>query len=160
MDDKPQSDKSDPEVIDATQVEATEELIPDTVKTQLSVEQLIKSFISRIARLKEDLKPVQEMLKDLLNNNDEYRLAADEAKEASRKKSAVKKNILSTPEGKTLSDKVSGFKGELKEAQEALSSYLTDYQRLTGSNQIEGEDGELRQIVYAAKLVRKTNLER
>lgn len=160
MDDKPQSDKSDREVIDATQVEANEEQIPDAVKTQLSVEQLIKSFITRIARLKEDLKPVNEMLNDLLNNNEEYRLAADEAKEASGKKSAIKKKVLSTPEGKMATDKVSGLKSELKEAQESLSSYLTDYQRLTGSNEIEGEDGELRQIVYAAKLVRKTNLER
>ncbi len=160
MDDTPQSDKSDQEVIDVTPVESVEEQIPDTVRTQLSVEALIKSFISRIARLKEDLKPVNEMLNDLLNNNEEYHLAADEAKEASKKKSAVKKKILSTPEGKMADDKVTGLKAELKEAQEALSSYLTDYQRLTGSNQIEGEDGELRQIVYAAKLVRKTNLER
>ncbi len=160
MDDTKQSNSSDQEIIDVTPVAVVEEQVPDTVQTQLAVEGLIKSFISRIARLKEDLKPVQEMLNDLLNNNEEYRLAADVAKEASGKKSAVKKKILSTPEGKMASDKVTGLRGELKEAQEALSSYLTDYQRLTGSNQIEGEDGELRQIVYAAKLVRKTNLER
>jgi hypothetical protein len=160
MDDTPQKDKSDQEAIDIAPSETIEEQIPDAVKTQLSVEQLIKSFISRITKLKEDLKPVNEMLNDLLNNNEEYRLAADVAKEAAMKKSAVKKKILSTPEGKMANDKVSGLRSELKEAQEALSSYLTDYQRLTGSNEIEGEDGELRQIVYAAKLVRKTNLER
>jgi hypothetical protein len=57
-------------------------------------------------------------------------------------------------------DKVTVLKNELKEAQEALSSYLADFQRLTGVSEIEGEDGELRQIVYVAKLVRKTNLER
>jgi len=160
MDDTPQSDKLDSETVDVVPDEAIEEQIPDAVKTQFSVEQLIKSYISRIARLKEDLKPVSEMLNDLLINNEEYRLAADVAKEASRKKSAVKKKVLSTPEGKTLNDKVSELKDDLKEAQESLSSYLTEYQRLTGSGEIEGEDGELRQIVYVAKLVRKTNLER
>lgn len=136
------------------------EVVPDAVKSQLSVESLIKTLISRIARVKEDLKPVKEMLSDLLDNNEEYQLAATAAKEASKKKSSVKKDVLSTPEGKMALAKVNEFKSELKEAQEALSSYLADYQRLTGSSEIEGEDGELRKIVYVAKLVRKTNLER
>ena len=139
--------------------EVTEQ-IPNAVQTQLSVEALIKTLISRIARVKEELKPVKEMLSDLLNNNEEYQVAANEAKEASKKKSSVKKDVLSTPEGKMANDKVNEFKSELKEAQDALSSYLADYQRLTGSSEIEGEDGELRKIVYVAKLVRKTNLER
>lgn len=160
MDDGMQSDKLDQDVIDAVPVEDSTEQIPDTVKTQLSVESLIKTLISRIARVKEDLKPVKEMLSDLLNNNEEYQLADNEAKEASKKKSTIKNKILSTPEGKMAKDKVSELKNDLSEAQEALSSYLADYQRLTGSSEIEGEDGELRKIVYVAKLVKKTNLER
>ena len=151
MDDNIQSNELDTEVTD---------IVPDTVRTQLSVESLIKTLISRIARVKEELKPVKEMLSDLLNNNEKYQLADNEAKEASKKKSTVKKEILSTPEGKMASSKVDELKSELKEAQEALSTYLADYQRLTGSSEIEGEDGELRKIVYVAKLVKKTNLER
>lgn len=151
MDDNKQLDELDTEVMD---------IVPDTVKTQLSVESLIKTLISRIARVKEDLKPVKEMLSDLFNNNEEYQIAESEAKEASKKKSNVKKQILSTPAGKMANDKVTEMKNELKEAQEALSTYLADYQKLTGSSEIEGEDGELRKIVYVAKLVKKTNLER
>ena len=146
-----QSNELDTEVTD---------IVPDTVRTQLSVESLIKTLISRIARVKEDLKPVKEMLSDLLNNNEKYQLADNEAKEASKKKSTVKKEILSTPEGKMASSKVDELKSDLKEAQEALSTYLAEYQKLTGSSEIEGEDGELRKIVYVAKLVKKTNLER
>lgn len=151
MDDNTQSNELDTELVD---------IVPDTVKTQLSVESLIKTLISRIARVKEELKPVKEMLSDLLNNNEKYQLADKEAKEASKKKSTAKMEILSTPEGKMASDKVDELKSELKEAQEALSSYLAEYQKLTGSSEIEGEDGELRKIVYVAKLVKKTNLER
>lgn len=150
MDDNIQLDK----------VEDSVEEIPNTVRTQLSVESLIKTLISRIARVKEDLKPVKEMFSDLLNNNEKYQLAANDAKEASKKKSTVKKEILSTPEGKMASSKVDELKSELKEAQDALSTYLAEYQKLTGSSEIEGEDGELRKIVYVAKLVKKTNLER
>ncbi len=151
MDDNTQSNELDTELVD---------IVPDTVKTQLSVESLIKTLISRIARVKEELKPVKEMLSDLLNNNEKYQLADKEAKEASKKKSTAKMEILSTPEGKMASGKVDELKSELKEAQEALSSYLAEYQKLTGSSEIEGEDGELRKIVYVAKLVKKTNLER
>lgn len=151
MDDNNQLNELDSEVMD---------IVPDAVKTQLSVESLIKTLISRIARVKEDLKPVKEMLSDLFNNNEEYQIADKEAKEASKKKSTVKAKILSTPEGKMANDKVTEMKNELKEAQEALSTYLSEYQKLTGSSEIEGEDGELRKIVYVAKLVKKTNLER
>lgn len=151
MDDNIQSNELDTELTD---------IVPDTVRTQLSVESLIKTLISRIARVKEELKPVKEMLSDLLNNNEKYQLADNEAKEASKKKSTVKKEILSTPEGKMASSKVDELKSDLKEAQEALSTYLAEYQKLTGSSEIEGEDGELRKIVYVAKLVKKTNLER
>ncbi len=150
-------DNSDQEIIDIVTVDG--EQIPDAVKTQLSVESLIKTLITRIARLKEDLKPVNEMLTDLLENNEQYQIAAKEAKEASKKKLVAKKEVLFTPEGKMAQTKVNDLKSELKDAQESLSSYLADYQRLTGSAEIEGEDGELRQIVYVAKLVRKTNLE-
>lgn len=151
MDDNAQPNELDSEIID---------IVPDTVKTQLSVESLIKTLISRIARVKEDLKPVKEMLSDLFNNNEAYQLADSESKEASKKKSNIKKEILSTPAGKMANDKVNELKKDLKESQEALSTYLADYQRLTGSSEIEGEDGELRKIVYVAKLVKKTNLER
>ena len=151
MDDNMQPNELDVEVTDS---------VPDAVRTLLSVESLIKTLISRIARVKVDLKPVKEMLSDLLNNNEKYQLADNEAKEASKKKSTAKKEILSTPEGKMASGKVDELKSELKEAQEALSTYLAEYQKLTGSSEIEGEDGELRKIVYVAKLVKKTNLER
>lgn len=159
MDDTTQPGESSQEVIDAVPTEDSMEQIPDTVKTQLSVESLIKTLISRIERVKEDLKPVKEMLSDLLNNNEEYQIADNESKEASKKKSTVKNKILSTTEGKMAKGKVDELKNELKDAQEALSTYLADYQRLTGSSEFEGEDGELRKIVYVAKLVKKTNLE-
>jgi len=45
----------------------------------------------------------------------------------------------------------------LKDLQNALSDYLREYQRLSGSNEIEGDDGEVREIVYVAKLVKRTS---
>lgn len=153
----------DAEIADEVEVVdplAEEGEVPNAVKTQLSIENLIKSYISQIKRYTDELKPLKEMVSDLLENSEEYRVASAAAKEASTKKGAVKKQILSTPEGKAAESKLNEMKEQFREAQESLSTYLAEYQRLTGLNEIEGEDGELRKIVYVAKLVRKTNLER
>ena len=43
---------------------------------------------------------------------------------------------------------------QIKENEETLSDYLLQYQKMTGSNEIEGDDGETRIIVNIAKLVK------
>ncbi|QQS38860.1 hypothetical protein IPM62_05790 [Candidatus Woesebacteria bacterium] len=132
----------------------------DDTKTLIAVESQIKMNMAKIERVKKDLQPVNEMLKNLLENDESYVKLSDIAKKAAREKSARKKDLLSTQNGKELLGKITAFKEELADAQEALSYYLSEYQKSTGLNEFEGEDGELRQIVYVAKLVRKTNLNR
>jgi hypothetical protein len=70
-------------------------------------------------------------------------------------KSKTKSEILKRPQAKELDDRIKTMKSEIKEQQGALSDYLQEYQRMSGVNEIEGEDGEMREIVYVAKLVRK-----
>ena len=64
---------------------------------------------------------------------------------------------MKRPDVAALAGKLKSLKSEKKELQEGLSDYLREYQRLSGSNEIEGEDGEIRQIVYVAKLVKKSS---
>ncbi|MBU0569852.1 hypothetical protein KKB40_03655 [Patescibacteria group bacterium] len=127
-------------------------------ETLMMVEKAIRLSMSKIERLKENQKPVREMIDSLLANDEEYVAFSEEAKRASKQKSGAKKRVLSSENGEKLSTKAVGIKESLKEANESFSYYLREYQRMTGLNEFEGEDGELRQIVYIAKLVRKTNL--
>ncbi len=106
------------------------------------------------------MQPVREMLNDYLENDPIYREHTDLAKKATQVKSATKKQLMSTPNAKELDGKIRTMKQDIKDAEEALSYYLREYQRITGANEFEGEDGELRQIVSVAKLVRKTNLQK
>jgi hypothetical protein len=46
---------------------------------------------------------------------------------------------------------------EIKELKGALSNYLQQYQKIADTDQIESEDGEVRQIVYSARLVKLSN---
>jgi len=130
----------------------------DEVRSLTAVESSIKMNMARIARAQEDLKPLKEMLKSFLEGDEQYVQATEAAKKASQLKTGRKRELMATENGKELEGKMNSLKEDLKEAQEALSYYLREYQRLTGLNEFEGEDGELRQIVYVAKLVRKTSL--
>lgn len=124
----------------------------------LTIESSIKEHMSQIEKLGEELKPVKEMLNDYLDNDPTFRERTELAKKATQLKTQTKQLLLKQPNAVQLVEKIKTMKEEQKGLQEALSYYLREYQRLTGANEFEGSDGELRQIVYTAKLVRKTNL--
>lgn len=65
--------------------------------------------------------------------------------------------ILNLPANAGLNEKVKDLSGEVKELGGALSDYLREYQRMSGVNEIESEDGEVHEIVYTARLVKKSN---
>lgn len=114
--------------------------------------------IARIEQLKEEMTPVKEMINSILENDPMYLELDQKAKDAATEKGKRKKELMSLPQAKTLVDKLRTLSEDLKEVNSATSQYLAEYKELTGSNEFEGRDGELRQIVFNAKLVRKTNL--
>lgn len=134
------------------------EIVQDDNAAQvlLDLEQLIKSHISNIDKGKSELKKQREMLESALTNDETYRLHNEEAKKAAKVKAQTKSQILSLPANRQLAEKVKDIAAEIKEQDGALSDYLREYQRMSGSNEIEGEDGEIREIVYVAKLVKKS----
>lgn len=128
------------------------------VMSLLDIQDAINTRLKKLETLKEDLRPHKEMLDSIFANDDDFNEKNEIAKNASKAKSESRKRILRQPQAADLNAKMEDIKNEGKELQEALSYYLREYQRMTGANEFESEDGELRQIVYIAKLVRKTNL--
>ncbi|KKT51963.1 MAG: hypothetical protein UW44_C0005G0005 [Candidatus Collierbacteria bacterium GW2011_GWB2_44_22] len=94
------------------------------------------------------------MFTDILNNDPAFKEAADAAKEINKKKAEAKQNILKSPSNASLNQKIKDMKQEMKELKNALSNYLQQYQKIADTDQIESEDGEVRQIVYSAHLVK------
>jgi len=123
----------------------------------LDLEQLIKTHIKTIDNGKSELKKLREMLTSTLENDETYRLHNDEAKKAAKIKSQTKYQIMQLPQNKQLAEKVKDATTQIKEADTALSDYLREYERMSGSNEIETEDGDVREIVYVAKLVKKSS---
>ena len=122
-----------------------------------AVTNLVKNYISTIEQTKSELTKQKDMLEDALSGNPQYKEACDEAKEYSKIKADVKRQILMDDKLSGLVSKVKDLSQTLKETKEALSEYLVEYAKLSGSNQIEGDDGQTREIVYTARLVKQTS---
>lgn len=134
---------------------ATEPLVGDSA-VLLNLEELIRNHIHNIEKLKEEHKKLKEMFEDAFANNPVYRENAEKAKEAAKIKATTRQQIASQPSVINLANKIKEFSLEIKERQAALSDYLLEYQRLTGSNEIEDANGQILEIVNSAKLVRRS----
>lgn len=147
---------------DIIEAEIVEEAVETTTDANaatvlLSLEQLIKHHISSVEKNQIELRKLREQLADSFENDPVYREHAEKAKEAAKVRSQTKQQITGQPAIIILSNKVKSLSQELKELQFSLSDYLKEYQRMTGANEIEGEDGELREIVNTAKLIKKSS---
>ena len=124
----------------------------------LNMESLIKGHISTIDNLTEEARKHKQMLDDIFTNDPTFQEHDKLAKEAAKVKQGTKQQILKQPQAAELDKKVKELKGELKENQGSLSDYLQEYARLSGVNEIEGDDGEVREIVYNARLIKKSSI--
>ncbi len=122
----------------------------------LNLEEMIKNHISSIDKFREEKKKLQEMFEDSFNNNPIYRENTEKAKEALKVKATTRQQIASQPSVIALQQKIKSVGQDLKERQTALSDYLLEYQRLTGANEIEDNEGQIREIINSAKLIKRS----
>ncbi|MFH0750053.1 MAG: hypothetical protein V1917_04055 [Candidatus Gottesmanbacteria bacterium] len=144
--------------LDNTQVIQNAEIVEETAgELLINLESSIKEHIASIDKSKQELKKLKEMLADTYRNDSTYQEHDATVKEATKIRSKTKSELLKQPAVADLSAKVKELSGELRDYQAALSDYLREYMRLSGSNEIEGDDGEVREIVYVAKLIKRTS---
>lgn len=124
----------------------------------LNMESLIKGHISTIDKLTEEAKKLKEMLDDIFSNDPTYQEHDKIAKEAAKVKQNTRKQILKQPQAADLDKKIKELRSEIKENKASLSDYLQEYARMSGANEIEGDDGEVREIIYTAKLIKKSSI--
>ena len=154
MDDTQTQEVVDAEVVTETITESDGSVPMDNQATVLlSLEEMIKKYISRLDQMKLDVKKQKEMYDDAFNTNPTYIENTAKAKEATKDLQVTKKNISSQPGVVQIALKMKSMRDEVKEIEQSLSDYLQEYQRMTGAHEIEGEDGKIRDIVNTAKLV-------
>ncbi len=127
---------------------------PNQVANLLNIENLINSSTARFDVLDKEYQEQKSMLDSILDSDVEYQEAAQEAKKLAKIKTIAKQKVMARPEAANLVDKIRDSQMQIKELKTAMSDYLAQFVILSGTNQIEGPDGVLRQIIYSAKLVK------
>lgn len=155
MNDQP-TDDTNLDLGDQVQENATKVETSTDATMILELESMIKNSLTTVDRNKTELKKLKEMMESALTNDEGYREASEKAKEAAKVKGKAKLNVLANPATKQIDEKIKDLTAEIKELNVGLSEYLREYQRLSGSSEIEGEDGQVREIVYVAKLIKKS----
>jgi hypothetical protein len=151
----------DAEIVENTSTpNAPDENTENPASVIINLEQTIKTNISIIDKTKIELKKHKEMLEDIFINNPTYQEHDKKAKEANKVKAMTKAQIMKQPNVAQLAAKIKEMHTQVKELDAALSDYLREYQRISGSNEIEGEDGEVREIVYTAKLIKRNSIKK
>ncbi len=121
----------------------------------VNIERLIQTHLERVETLREEAKKYSDMLADILINSGVYSEHEQAAKEAIKTKNITKKDLLKDPQAQELAQKAKSLKSEVKEHQASLSYFLSEYAKQTGASTFEDLNGEIRDIVYIAKLVKK-----
>jgi len=127
---------------------------PNQVANLLNIENLINSSTARFDVLDKEYQEQKSMLDSILDSDIEYQETAQEAKKQAKIKTIAKQKVMARPEASRLVDKIRDSQMQIKELKTAMSDYLAQFVILSGTNQIEGPDGVLRQIIYTAKLVK------
>lgn len=140
---------------DDNKVVEGELVAPEGADELMNITGLIKTYISKVDTLSESIKKSQEMLNDILDNDETYTLHSNQVKEATKVRNQTKQQIMRSPQAQDLAGKVKDARMSLKEMKDTLSDYLTEYARMTGSTEFEGEDGQMRKIVHKATLIKQ-----
>ena len=115
---------------------------------------MIKTHVTSLERLKIEIKKHTEEIEDAFSNDSTYKTHAEEAKKTAKQKSQTKQEIMKNPSVAVLVEKMKEARTQVKELNGALSDYLREYARLSGSTEIADNEGNIWNITYSAKLVK------
>lgn len=126
-----------------------------TAQSVVGVGELIRRYIADIDHVKGVLKEQKQMQKDAFQNDKEYHDEEEKAKEIKRKQNTIRTRLLKAPALEAVTAKIKELQEQSKDMQAALSGYLQEHVRQTGQTMIEGNDGEMYEMVPVYRLRKK-----
>ena len=112
----------------------------------------VHRLMLEVAECRGKMKTVKDQMKDVLEQNDEYRALQEELKELTGKRQTAKKLLESDKDFQVVNSELEELKYQYKDLQEILSHHLVTYFSETNETQIASPDGESVQVVVSAKL--------
>ena len=130
---------------------------PSTVMSILEIESIVNRFLGDQDKLRQTIKAQKEMYNASFENDAQFSEKNEDMKKLKKEVTAIKQRIVKQPEVVVVNNRINELKEEIKDMQEALTGYLQQYQKVSGTNQFMTEDGEVIEIVNLIKLVRKSS---
>lgn len=116
----------------------------------------VHRLMLEMAETRQKMKTVKDQLKDVMEQNDEYRAIAEELKELSEKRTRAKKLLESDKDYQLVNSELEELKFKYKDLQEIMSHHLVTYFTETQTTEIETPEGDSMQVVVSAKLGKST----
>jgi hypothetical protein len=112
----------------------------------------IHRLMIEIAETRGKMKTVKDQLKDIAEQNDEYRTLEEELKEMTSKRQTAKKVLESDRDYQLVNSELEELRFKYKDLQEIMSHHLVSYFSETQATQITDDQGETRQVIVSAKI--------
>jgi chromosome segregation ATPase len=114
----------------------------------------IHRLMTEMDETRGEIKTLRDAIKDILEQNDEYKTMQDELKELTTKRTELKKVLQEDKDYQLRNSELEEEKFKLKDLHEIMSHHLVTYYNETKSTQIKDGDGEVRQVIISAKIGR------
>jgi hypothetical protein len=153
-----QNTQPKPESEEAVQAPETVEEKAVTVTSSMNMIELsaiINRYAADIEKVKGTMREKNSMFKDAFENDAEYHEQSLKIKDLNKIRNGAKQRILKQPAMEALTAQINDMKNELKDMQDMLSGYLEQYQKVSGTNIIETDEGIIREIIPVYRLVKR-----
>lgn len=112
----------------------------------------IHRLMLELAETRGKIKKIKDDLKDIAEQNDEYRAIQEELKETSEKRGTAKKLLEADKDYQVVNSELEELNFKYKDLQEIMSHHLVTYFRESGETQLTTPEGDTLQVVVSAKL--------
>ena len=125
---------------------------PTTAVEDKTTLDAVHRLMIEMQEVKGKMKTIKDQLKDVADQNDEYRAVQEELKEAGLKRQTAKKLLEADKDYQLVNSELEELKFQFKDLQEIMSHHLVTYFSETQNMQITDDEGETRQVVLKASL--------
>lgn len=112
----------------------------------------IHRLMLETTELRGKMKTIKDQLKDVMEQNDEYRALAEELKEVSAKRQTAKKLLEADKDYQLVNSELEELKFQYKDLQEIMSHHLITYFSENQTTQITDDQGETRSVILKATI--------
>ena len=114
----------------------------------------IHNLMTEMAETRAQIKTVRDQLKDVVDQNEEYKAVEEELEQLKPKRQEAKKLLEADKDYQLVNSELEELKFKYKDLQEIMSHHLVTYYSETQNTQITDNAGETRQVILIAKIGR------